>query len=387
VTPNRTTGRYVPLSRAGGALAFVPASLPPVPALAIDDEFRAGLDAALVALGRLDGVSSLLPNPDVFLYSYVRKEALLSSQIEGTQSSLSDLLLFEVGAAPGVPFDDVVEVSNYVAALDHGLARMRDGFPVSNRLIRELHATLMRRGRGADRAPGEFRRTQNWLGGTSPDDAVFVPPPPLDVEPCMAALERFLNDEPAPTPPLVKAGLAHVQFETIHPFLDGNGRLGRLLVALVLHAEGVLAQPILYLSLYFKQRRAEYYDRLGRVRTEGDWEGWMRFFARGVTEVASSAVASARRLTALVERDREHVRAIGRRAATALQVHEAMQREPVTTIPRLAARTRLSVPGVTAALERLLSLGFVREVTGRRRGRVYSYVPYVELLSEGTEPL
>jgi Fic family protein len=387
MTPNRTTGRYVPLSRAGGTLAFVPAPLPPVPALAIDDELRAGLDAALVALGRLDGVSSLLPNPDVFLYSYVRKEALLSSQIEGTQSSLSDLLLFEVGAAPGVPFDDVVEVSNYVAALDHGLARMRDGFPVSNRLIRELHATLMRRGRGADRAPGEFRRTQNWLGGTSPDDAVFVPPPPLDVEPCMAALERFLNDEPAPTPPLVKAGLAHVQFETIHPFLDGNGRLGRLLVALVLHAEGVLAQPILYLSLYFKQRRAEYYDRLGRVRTEGDWEGWMRFFARGVTEVASNAVASARRLTALVERDRERVRAIGRRAATALQVHEAMQREPVTTIPRLAARTRLSVPGVTAALERLLALGLVREVTGRRRGRVYSYVPYVELLSEGTEPL
>jgi Fic family protein len=387
MTPNRTTGCYVSLSRAGGALAFVPAPLPPVPALAIDDELRAGLDAALVALGRLDGVSSLLPNPDVFLYGYVRKEALLSSQIEGTQSSLSDLLLFEVGAAPGVPFDDVVEVSNYVAALDHGLARLRDGFPVSNRLIRELHATLMRRGRGADRAPGEFRRTQNWLGGTSPDDAVFVPPPPLDVEPCMAALERFLNDEPAPTPPLVKAGLAHVQFETIHPFLDGNGRLGRLLVALVLHAEGVLAQPILYLSLYFKQRRAEYYDRLGRVRTEGDWEGWMRFFARGVTEVASNAVASARRLTALVERDRERVRAIGRRAATALQVHEAMQREPVTTIPRLAARTRLSVPGVTAALERLLSLGFVREVTGRRRGRVYSYVPYVELLSEGTEPL
>jgi Fic family protein len=387
MTPNRTTGRYVPLSRAGGTLAFVPASLPPVPALAIDDELRAGLDAALVALGRLDGVSSLLPNPDVFLYSYVRKEALLSSQIEGTQSSLSDLLLFEVGAAPGVPFDDVVEVSNYVAALDHGLARLRDGFPVSNRLIRELHATLMRRGRGADRAPGEFRRTQNWLGGTSPDDAVFVPPPPLDVEPCMAALERFLNDEPGPTPPLVKAGLAHVQFETIHPFLDGNGRLGRLLVALVLHAEGVLAQPILYLSLYFKQRRAEYYDRLGRVRTEGDWEGWMRFFARGVTEVASNAVASARRLTALVERDRERVRAIGRRGATALQVHEAMQREPVTTIPRLAARTRLSVPGVTAALERLLALGLVREVTGRRRGRVYSYVPYVELLSEGTEPL
>jgi Fic family protein len=377
----------MPLTRGGPPLAFVPEPLPPVPTVEVTPELRSHLDAALLALGRLDSISALLPSPDLFLYSYVRKEALLSSQIEGTQSSLSDLLLFEVEAAPGVPFDDVVEVSSYVAALEAGLVRLRNGFPLSNRLIREMHALLMRRGRGADKQPGEFRRTQNWLGGTSPETAVFVPPPPIEVEPCMAALERFLHDEPERTSPIVKAGLAHVQFETIHPFLDGNGRVGRLLVALILHNERVLAHPLLYLSLYFKQRRSEYYERLGRVRTHGDWEGWMQFFAQGVTEVAENAVSTARRLTAMVERDRARVRGVGRGVATALQVHEAIQRQPITTIPRLAVRTRLSVPGATAALERLVALGLVREVSGRRRGRVYSYTEYVALLSEGTEPL
>ena len=385
--PVRTTGRRIPLTRGGPLLAFVPEPLPPVPPVEVVPELRSRLDAGLLALGRLDSISALLPSPDLFLYSYVRKEALLSSQIEGTQSSLSDLLLFEVEAAPGVPFDDVVEVSNYVAALEVGLARLREGFPLSNRLIREVHALLMRRGRGADKQPGEFRRTQNWLGGTSPETALFVPPPPNEVEPCMASLERFLHDEPERTSPVVKAGLAHVQFETIHPFLDGNGRVGRLLVALILHNERVLTHPLLYLSLYFKQRRSEYYERLGRVRTDGDWEGWMQFFVQGVTEVAENAVSTARRLIALVDRDRERVRGVGRGAATALQVHEAIQRQPITTIPRLAARTRLSVPGATAALERLIALGLVREVSGRRRGRVYSYTEYVALLSEGTEPL
>jgi Fic family protein len=207
------------------------------------------------ACGRLDGVSALLPDPNLFLYSYVRREAVLSSQIEGTQSSLSDLLLFEMDEAPGVPFDDVVEVSNYVAALEHGLARLAEGFPLSNRLIREIHGRLMARGRGADKAPGEFRRTQNWIGGTRPGNAIFVPPPPHRVEECMGRLETFLHDPHVPV--LVKAALAHVQFETIHPFLDGNGRTGRLLIALILHHEGVLRQPLLYLSLYLKQHRAE----------------------------------------------------------------------------------------------------------------------------------
>ena len=384
----RSSGSYVPVSTTGAlARAFVPAPLPPQPPLAIDSPLRLQLDRSLLALGRLDSIATLLPNPDLFLYSYVRKEAVVSSQIEGTQSSLSDLLLFEIAAAPGVPFDDVVEVSNYVAALEHGLARIKGGFPLSNRLIREMHEVLMRRGRGSEKRPGEFRTIQNWLGGSTPADAIFVPPPAKRVPDCMAALERFVHDEPDPTPAVIKAALAHVQFETIHPFLDGNGRLGRLLVPLILHVDGVLEQPLLYLSLYFKQRREEYYARLGRVRTDGDWEGWLMFFAAGVIEVAENAVATAKRLADLIERDRERVRGVGRGAATALQVHEALQREPVTTIPRLVARTRLSVPGATAALERLVALDLAREVTGRQRNRVYSYVSYVSLFSEGTEPL
>jgi Fic family protein len=384
----RSSGSYVPVSTTGAlARAFVPAPLPPQPPLAIDSPLRLQLDRSLLALGRLDSIATLLPNPDLFLYSYIRKEAVVSSQIEGTQSSLSDLLLFEIAAAPGVPFDDVVEVSNYVAALEHGLARIKEGFPLSNRLIREMHEILMRRGRGSEKQPGEFRRIQNWLGGATPADAIFVPPPADRVPDCMAALERFLHDEPDSTPAVIKAALAHVQFETIHPFLDGNGRVGRLLVPLILHADGVLERPLLYLSLYFKQRREEYYARLGRVRTEGGWEGWVMFFAAGVVEVAENAVATAKRLADLIQQDRDLVRGVGRGAPTALQVHEALQREPVTTIPRLVARTRLSVPGATAALERLIAIDLVKEVTGRQRNRVYSYVSYVSLFSEGTEPL
>jgi Fic family protein len=384
----RSSGSYVPVSTTGAhARAFVPSPLPPQPPLAIDSRLRLQLDRSLLALGRLDSIATLLPNPDLFLYSYVRKEAVVSSQIEGTQSSLSDLLLFEIAAAPGVPFDDVVEVSNYVAALEHGLARVKDGFPLSNRLIRDMHEILMRRGRGSEKQPGAFRTIQNWLGGATPADAVFVPPPADRVPECMAALERFLHDEPDSTSAVVKAALAHVQFETIHPFLDGNGRLGRLLVPLILHVDGVLERPLLYLSLYFKQRRQEYYTRLGRVRTEGDWEGWVMFFAAGVVEVAENAVATAKRLADLIQQDRERVRGVGRGAPTALQVHEALQREPVTTIPRLVARTRLSVPGATAALDRLVALDLVREVTGHQRNRVYSYVSYVSLFSGGTEPL
>jgi Fic family protein len=385
MTSRGLTGTYVRISSAGETAAFVPNPLPPVPALVLDGELRQLLDRALLALGRLDSIATLLPNPDLFLYSYIRKEALLSSQIEGTQSSLADLLLFEVDAAPGVPFDDVVEVSNYVAALEHGLRRIQEGLPLSNRLIREMHDVLMRRGRGAERQPGEFRTVQNWLGGSTPAQAVFVPPPPDRIQECMASLERFLHGEP--TPALVKAALAHVQFETIHPFLDGNGRIGRLLVPLILHVDGVLEKPLLYLSLYLKQRRAEYYDRLSRVRTDGDWEGWLAFFTAGVIETANNAVTTAKRMADLIQTDRDHIRALGRRGATAFQVHDALQREPVTTIARLAHRTGLSVPGATAAIERLSTLKLVQEVTGRQRGRVFTYAPYLALLGEGTEPL
>lgn len=384
---NKPPGSYVTASTVGGerVRAFVPAPLPPD--LEMSPELRRTFDAALLALGRLDGISAFLPDPDVFLYTYVRKEAVLSSQIEGTQSSLSDLLRSELDEAPGVPVDDVAEVSNYVAALNHGLRRLRGGFPLSNRLLREMHDILLRSGRGAAKQPGVFRRSQNWIGGTRPGNATFVPPPPDRVEELMAALERFLHGEPVDVPPLLKAGLAHVQFETIHPFLDGNGRVGRLLIALVLVNEGVLREPLLYLSLYFKQHRRAYYDHLSRVRERGGWDEWLRFFAEGVRETADGAVATARRLSDLFATDLERVHAAGRGAGSAAKVHTAFRERPLWTIGRLREATGLPVPTVTRAIEALQALGIVRETTGRRRGRVFSYDAYLRILSEGTEPL
>lgn len=384
---NKPAGSWVTVSTAGSerVRAFVPAPLPPD--VEFSPELRRALDAALLALGRLDGISAFLPDPDVFLYTYVRKEAVLSSQIEGTQSSLSDLLLAELEEAPGVPLDDVAEVSNYVAALEHGLQRMRGGFPLSNRLLREMHGILLRSGRGAAKQPGTFRRSQNWIGGSRPGNAVFVPPPPDRVERLMAALERFLHGAPVDVPPLFKAGLAHVQFETIHPFLDGNGRVGRLLIALVLVHEQVLRQPLLYLSLYFKEHRQEYYAHLNGVRERGDWEAWMRFFAEGVRVTAEGAVATARRLQDLFARDLERVHAAGRGAGSAARLLTAFRERPLWRIGRLNEATGLPVPTVTRAIAALEKLGIVRETTGRRRGRVYSYDACLQVLSEGTEPL
>jgi Fic family protein len=365
--------------------AFVPAPLPP--RLEPSPALQRALDAALLALGRLDGISAFLPDPDVFLYTYVRKEAVLSSQIEGTQSSLSDLLLAEIDEAPGVPVDDVTEVSNYVAALDHGLTRLRGGFPLSNRLLREMHGILLRSGRGAAKQPGAFRRSQNWIGGTRPGNAVFVPAPPDRIEELMAALEGFLHDMPVAAPPLLKAALTHVQFETIHPFLDGNGRVGRLLIALVLVHDRVLREPLLYLSLYFKQHRQAYYARLNGVREHGDWEAWLQFFAEGVRETAEGAVSTARQLSDLFARDLERVHAVGRAAGSAARILEAFRERPLWTIGKLKEETALPVPTVTRAIAALEKLRIVHETTGRRRGRVYSYQAYLRLLSEGTEPL
>lgn len=366
--------------------AFVPSPLPPQPPLDFTGSRQRLLEAALLACGRLDAVTDLLPEPDLFLYSYVRREAVLSSQIEGTQSSLSDLMLFELDEAPGVPFDDVVEVSTYVAALEHGLARLAEGFPLSNRLIREMHGVLLSRGRGAGKQPGEFRRSQNWIGGTRPGNAAFVPPPPQGVEPCMASLERFLHDPAAPGA-LVKAALAHVQFETIHPFLDGNGRVGRLLISIVLHHDGVLRQPLLYLSLYFKQHRAEYYRRLDLVRTTGDWEAWLDFFLEGVAETAGAAVGTAHQLLAMFQRDTERIQALGRASGTALRVHAVLRSRPVADVDHLARATGVAYTTAARAVDGLVELGILRELTGRRRGRVFAYGSYLEILSEGGQPL
>ncbi len=365
--------------------AFVPLPLPPKPPLSIDYSLREAIDQALLSLGRLDSIATLLPDIDLFLYMYIRKEAVLSSQIEGTQTSLSDLLLFELKEAPGVPLDDIVEVSNYVAAMNHGLKRLSEGFPLSNRLIRDVHGILLSRGRGSDKSPGEFRCDQNWIGGTRPGNAIYVPPPPERVAEGMSALEKFLHDIPERTPILVKAALSHVQFETIHPFSDGNGRIGRLLITLLLCHEGVLRQPLLYLSLYFKQHRPQYFDLLMKVRQEGDWEGWLRFFVDGVREMAEGAVATARRLNDMVEEDRRRIRDLGRKASSALRIHEVLQGRPIAHIPFLSNKTKISTPTVTSVLDALQKIGIVKEITGRKRNRLYTYEKCLDILRQGTE--
>jgi Fic family protein len=376
------TGRYEPTVAAGIVCkGFVPEPLPPVPPLAVDGVLQQRMDEAHLAIGRLDSVTTLLPDAQTFLYSYVRKEAVLSSQIEGTRSSLSDLLLFEEDGAPGVPVDDVSEVSCYVAALNHGMRRLAEGLPISSRLMRELHGELMRSGRGANKAPGEFRRAQNWVGGLTPNAAELVPPPPAFVEPCIADLERFINDEPTRHPPLVKAALAHLQFETIHPFLDGNGRVGRLLIPLLLMHEGLLQQPLLYLSLYFKVHRARYYDLLSHVRRTGDWESWLGFFADAVVHTATQAVQTARALTDLVLADRRRIVALGRHAPSALLVFDALALRPVRSIPHICAQTKQSPTTVGTTVQRLQAIGLVRELTGMKRNRVFGYTAYLDLLN------
>jgi Fic family protein len=310
---------------------------------------------------------------------------VLSSAIEGTQSTLSDLLRFEAEGAPGTPVDEVREVSRYVEALQHGMARIRSGkLPLSLRLIREIHKVLMKGGRGGVRAPGEFRRTQNWVGGSRPGNAKFVPPPPHDMHAALDNLERFLHDEDGFTPPVIKAGLAHAQFETIHPFLDGNGRVGRLLVSLMLVVDGVLSQPFLYLSLYFREQRADYYDALQRVRTHGDWEGWLRFYLIGVEAVARQAADTVTALVALFERDRSRIQTLGRSAGSALQVYDVLRRRIVVSIPGVAKEAGVTWPTAKAALERLRALKIVAESTGRRRDRLYTYTRQLDILNRGT---
>ena len=386
-----STGRYEITSTAGEVVrAFVPAPLPPDPPVLLEGPLQALHDRALLACGRLDGVSALLPDPELFLYAYVRREALLSSQIEGTQSSLSDLLLFELEEAPGVPFDDVVEVSSYVAGLEHGLARLSEGFPLSSRLLREIHERLLARGRGADRLPGEFRRSQNWIGGTRPGNARFVPPPPGQVEACMGQLEHFIHGGQHgehSLPVLVRAALAHVQFETIHPFLDGNGRLGRLLIVLMLIDAGVLQQPLLYLSLFFKEHRSRYYELLDGVRQQGDWEAWIDFFLEGVESTASAAVATAQRLLALFRADEERLVGLGRSGPSVRQGYAALRQRPLTSTKQLKELSGLSFPTAGKVLETLVELGIAREITGGRRNRLFAYDAYLAILSEGAEPL
>lgn len=376
------TGDYEITAVAGERVkAFIPAPLPPVPGIGISPALQQSHDHALIAVGELNSLTSFLPDYSLLLYSYVRKEAVLSSRIEGTQSSLSDLLVSEMDGVPGVPLEDVTEVSNYVAALQYGQDKLREELPLSLRLIREMHEILLRKGRGEGKNPGEFRTSQNWIGGTRPGNAVFVPLPPHRVMECMGKLELFIHDHTIALPVLIKAALVHVQFETIHPFLDGNGRLGRLLITLMLCDSGILKAPLLYLSLFFKVHRQEYYRLLNEVRSTGDWEAWLTYFMEAVTLTSRQAVSTARQIIRQISHDRQTIKQTGRSAETTMAVFDCFTRKLITDSKHIIAETGLSPATVNSALSKLQKLGIVTEITGKKRDKVYSYAMCMDVLN------
>ena len=366
-----------------GYAAFIPRSLPPDPPLAASDEIQAALSEANLGLGRLDGSVQTLPNPEMFVFMYVRKEAVLSSRIEGTQSSLRDVLAAEAQILSPTRPRDAAEVVNYVGAMNYGLERLRS-LPVSVRLVREIHRRLLQEVRGSHLTPGELRSSQNWIGpaGASIQEATFVPPPPRMVPDALGDLERFLNAQDD-MPVLVKVGLAHAQFETIHPFLDGNGRVGRLLITFLLTERGILRMPVLYISHYFARHRQRYYDHLQAVRDHGDWEGWMLFFLRGVTEVSAEAAETARRVLLLRE---DHRRAIteglGRAAGSGLRVLEHLYERPMVTVGSVRSVTGTTFHAANLLVARLVGIGILSEITGRARNRVFAYRSYIDLFDE-----
>lgn len=380
------TGQFTPTVAGGvSCLAFVPLALPPHPPLELNGKLQTRLNDALIALGRLDAISTLLPDAKLFLYSYVRKEAVMSSQIEGTQSSLSDLMLYEMEGQPGVPMDDVQEVSCYVNALTLGVERIRQGNPISFRLLTEVHQALMTSGRGTQRGPGEFRRNQVWIGGHRADEASFIPPPANQIMDCWTALEQFINDVPEQTAPVIKAALAHVQFETIHPFIDGNGRIGRLMIPLILVEAGILQEPLLYLSVFFKKHRDTYYRLLQQVRTQGDWEAWLLFFVDAIAATANQAVNTAQELNQLLTTDKLRLATLGRLAGSATQVIDALFAHPIANIAALTNATGLTAATIGKALDAMQDqLGMVQELTGQKRNRVYAYRAYIDILNQET---
>lgn len=383
-----TTGRAGTWQRQPtGYRAFIPEPLPPRPPVELGGALQKLLSQADLALGRLDGSIQTLPNPDLFVLMYVRKEAVLSSQIEGTQSSLQDLLAAEADlSTPGSP-KDVDEVVNYIAAMNHGLARLPE-LPVSVRLIREIHEKLLARGRGSRLTPGELRRTQNWIGpgGASLSDATFVPPPPDVVPQALGDLEAFLHGK-SDLPLLVKIGLAHAQFETIHPFLDGNGRVGRLLITFLLCESGVLQKPVLYLSHYLKRHRQTYYELLQATRDRGAWEDWLAFFLRGVAEVSAQAVETARRILALREEHRNLIaEKLPRTGGTGHKVLEHLHRRPIVSVDQVAELTGTTYVAANVLVRRLAEAGILVETTGQARHRRFRYDAYVNLFAENDTP-
>ncbi len=375
-------GRYV--RQPAGYSAFVPKPLPPTPALRQDAELASLLSTADHRLGRLDGVAATLPNPDLFVAMFVHKEAVLSSQIEGTQASLDDLLEFEAGAASSEMPGDVAEAVNYVAAMNAGLQLVKE-LPLSLRLIRQIHKRLLEGVRGAEKEPGEFRRSQNWVGprGMSLTEAMYVPPAIDDMKRALGDLEDFLHDRRL-LPPLIKCGLVHSQFETIHPFLDGNGRMGRLLITFLLCQQGILERPLLYLSYFFKQNRIEYYDRLQAVRDRGDWEGWMKFFLRGVIEVSSQSAITVRDILTLRATHTELLQT-KLRSANSLRLLDHLYDRPVTSVADVAEHLGVTFNGANALVGKFCDLGLLRETTGGARRRRFAYDPYITLLRAGTE--
>jgi Fic family protein len=379
--PSSRAGRYVLQSK--GFRAFLPAPLPPQPPIRIDSGFQKLLSDADRKLGRLDGSIRTLPNPDLFVMMYVRKEAVLSSQIEGTQSSLQDLLAAEAKVlAPDLP-RDVAEVVNYVNAMNHGLRRLSE-LPVSVRLMREIHAKLIANVRGSSLDPGELRKSQNWIGpgGSSIEEAVYVPPPPDQVPEALASLERFLHQDDD-IPLLIKVGLAHAQFETIHPFLDGNGRVGRLLITFLLCERGVLSKPVLYLSRYFKSKRQAYYDILQSVRDTGDWEAWLGFFLQGIAEVSAEASDTARRILEMREAHRSEITEhLGRAAGNGLRILEYLFKHPIISVKQVRTIIKTSNPAANTLVRKLVDRGILKEITGQKRHRRFRYDDYVRIFEE-----
>lgn len=384
---NTRKGQYITTSVAGEKVqAFLPSTLPFAPPLDMEN-ITSLLEKANHALGQLDSATSLLPDTSLFIYFYVRKEALLSSQIEGTQSSFDDLLLYENKSPASVPIDDVEEVSHYVASLQHGIKRMKNDLPLSLRLLKEMHAILLRGGRGSSKQPGDFRQSQNWIGGTRPGNAAFVPPPPDRLMDVLSNLELYLHDNYGKTPTLLKAAIAHVQFETIHPFLDGNGRLGRLLITLLLCAEGMLEEPVLYLSLYLKQHRSYYYDLLNRVRTEGAWEEWVIFFLEGVIETSKEAIDTTKQITDLFVKDKAKIAKLKRPKESALKLFTYLQEKAICSIPQAAKALNVSQPTIISSINHLEELGIVSPLTEKKRDRLFGYTAYLEILSKDTAPI
>ncbi len=362
--------------------AYIPPKMPPNPPIDFIKLYPK-LEKATLALAQLNSLGENIPNKSLFIYMYVRKEALLSSQIEGTQSSFSDLVLFDSHQKPEISIEDVEEVSNYVKAMNYGIKRLKEAFPLSLRLLREIHSILLSGVRGSTKLAGEFRRSQNWIGGTRPANAVFVPPPVNYLDQCLSDFENFLHSKDLPV--LIKAGLAHVQFESIHPFLDGNGRLGRLLIILLLSANGILDEPILYLSLYLKKNRSIYYELLQEVRIHGTWETWLEFFLDGIYNVSKMAIQTTQNINSLFEYDIKKINTLNRARFSCAKVFEYMKLLPQLTVNLVCEKLQMTAPTARSTLNNMVSIGILEETSGKKRDKVYVYRKYLDILEEGTE--